>query len=282
MPKNERIMNGKKESEWEKIHRPAGHKIREGCRAKIHVPHDRADRDVIWQAVQDYQAEHGLEPFMDLDDLVVHADVVLDTCGYTDVYQKWAMVMLNNESAREALAEVPFRERLLLLPQCLRKKDICTATFDAMGLLCAACGACHILPFEDEAEYLGYATLVSEGTAAVMNVVQTGGVKAFVGVSCLSTLEKVFPFMSTFKIPAMAVPLLNDTCRFSEVDADWVQHYMNVRTPGAWDIPDEPFAYEPPEDIPVSKFDTPGIGTAKVDDKDPAAEPAAAASTGAG
>ena len=96
----DRMMNGKLESEWEQIHLPDDHVVREGCAAKTHVPQDRADRDVLWQAVKDYQQEVGLPPFMSQDMLAGHALLILVRAGYTDVYQKWTMVMLHNESER--------------------------------------------------------------------------------------------------------------------------------------------------------------------------------------
>jgi len=195
-----------------------------------------------------YQAETQLPPFLSQDMLAGHALLILERAGQPDVYQKWTMVMLHNETERPLLVDIPYNQRLMLLPQCLRKKGICTATFDAMGLLCNSCGACHIDPFLTEAEDLGYATLVSEGTAAVMSVVQSGQVAAFVGVSCLSTLEKVFPFMSTFKLPAIAVPLMQDDCMRTEVDADWVREYLYARAPGSEDIPPHcPFVRSEPD-----------------------------------
>jgi geranylgeranyl diphosphate synthase, type II len=245
MSRGKQVMNGKTELEWEKIHLPSGHKIMPGCKAEVHVPKKRSDRDALWAAIRDFVVRKGIPPFQSLQDLAIHADEILNLTGYDRVYHKWAMVMTHNETCREALTATPFNERLLLLPQCLRKRDVCTATFDAMGLLCNGCGACAIEPFQIEAERLGYATLVSEGTAAVMSVVQAGGVSAFLGVSCLSTLEKVFEFMSMFKVPSIAVPLLQDTCRYSECDADWLRQYMYSRTPGSADIVEEPFVYEP-------------------------------------
>ena len=41
-----------------------------------------------------------------------------------------------------------------------------------------------------EAERLGYAVLVAEGSALVMAMIQTGQIEAIVGVSCMPVLEK--------------------------------------------------------------------------------------------
>ena len=98
-------------------------------------------------------------------------------------------------SARARLAQVPFERRLLLMPKCLREENRCPAPFDEFGLLCKQCGLCSIQDFQTEAERLGYAVLVAEGSALVMAMIQTGQIEAIVGVSCLPVLEKTFPFV---------------------------------------------------------------------------------------
>jgi geranylgeranyl diphosphate synthase, type II len=75
-------------------------------------------------------------------------------------------VLLNNEVWREQLATVPYDRRLLLLPKCLRVEDKCPAPFDEFGLLCKQCGLCSIQDLQEEAERLGYAVLVAEGSAS--------------------------------------------------------------------------------------------------------------------
>jgi hypothetical protein len=93
---------------------------------------------------------------------------------------------------------------------------------DELGLLCAECGRCPTATFKREAEGLGYVVLISEGTAAVLAMVQSGKVEAFVGASCMSTLREVFPIVSLVGVPAVAIPLLCDGCENTGVDADWL------------------------------------------------------------
>ena len=44
----------------------------------------------------------------------------------------------------------------------------------------------------------------SAGSAIVMSIIQTGKIDAIVGVSCLSVLEKAFPYMESAAIPGVA------------------------------------------------------------------------------
>ena len=56
------------------------------------------------------------------------------------------------------------------------------------------------------AEDLGYAVLIAEGSPIVMTLIETGQIEAVVGVSCLSTLEKVFPYMEAGAVPRSRYP----------------------------------------------------------------------------
>jgi geranylgeranyl diphosphate synthase type II len=104
----------------------------------------------------------------------------------------------------------------------------CPAPFDEFGLLCKQCGLCTIQDLQAEAEKLGYAVLVAEGSAIVMSLIQTGKIEAIVGVSCLSVLERAFPYMEAAAVPGVAVPLLQDDCIDTTVDLDWVWDYIHL------------------------------------------------------
>jgi len=75
---------------------------------------------------------------------------------------------------RDTLATIPYERRLLLMPKCLRVEARCPAPFDEFGLLCKKCGLCSIQDLQTEAERLGYAVLVAEGSAIVMAIIETG------------------------------------------------------------------------------------------------------------
>jgi geranylgeranyl pyrophosphate synthase len=165
---------------------------------------------------------------MPAEELKVHANKVIAMLGCDLIYRDYIGVLLNNEMWRESLASVPFERRLLLLPKCLRVENKCPAPFDEFGLLCKQCGLCTIQDLQAEAEKLGYAVLVAEGSAIVMSLIQTGKIEAIVGVSCLSVLERAFPYMEAAAIPGVAVPLLQDDCIDTTVDLDWVWEYIHL------------------------------------------------------
>src|SRR5688572_16395952 len=195
---------------------------------KKNVPQTLAHRQRILQAVRNYVAEFNPVPPLPAPDLKVHADRVVERVACDPIYRDYIGVLINNEMWRESLASVPYERRLLLLTKCLRVESKCPAPFDEFGLLCKQCGLCTIQDLQSEAERLGYAVLVAEGSAIVMSLIQTGKIEAIVGVSCLSVLERAFPYMEAAAIPGVAVPLLQDDCIDTTVDLDWIWDYIHL------------------------------------------------------
>jgi geranylgeranyl diphosphate synthase type II len=192
------------------------------------IPQTKADRDRLLEAVRRGMARERAVPPLGMEDLRRRAGAALAEAGLPEAYLDYAVVVVNNESWRESLAAVPFERRLLLMPKCLREENRCPAPFDEFGLLCKQCGLCSIQDFQAEAERLGYAVLVAEGSALVMAMVQTGRIEAIVGISCMPVLEKTFPHVQAAAIPAVAVPLLQDDCVDTTVDIDWVWDYIHL------------------------------------------------------
>jgi geranylgeranyl pyrophosphate synthase len=197
---------------------------------QANIPHTLAERERLRAAIAGYVAANRerLVPPLVLDELKTHAGAVVAATGVNPVYVDYVGVLLSNEVWREQLATVPYERRLLLLPKCLRVEDKCPAPFDEFGLLCKQCGLCTIQDLQNEAERLGYAVLVAEGSAIVMSLIQTGKIDAIVGVSCLSVLERAFPYMEAAAVPGVAIPLLQDDCKDTTVDLDWVWDVIHL------------------------------------------------------
>jgi geranylgeranyl pyrophosphate synthase len=195
---------------------------------KKNIPQTPIQRNHFLHMVRNYVAEYNPVPPLSVEELKVHADRVVETLKCDSIYRDYIGVLINNEMWRETLASVPYERRLLLLPKCLRVESKCPAPFDEFGLLCKQCGLCTIQDLQSEAEKLGYAVLVAEGSAIVMSLIQTGKIEAIVGVSCLSVLERAFPYMEAAAIPGVAVPLLQDDCIDTTVDLDWIWEYIHL------------------------------------------------------
>jgi geranylgeranyl pyrophosphate synthase len=192
------------------------------------IPQSRSERERLRTRIRAFAALRKPVPPLRLEELRQLAGEFCNLEGVPAKYVDYVGVLLNSEVLRDALAAVPFERRLLLLPKCLREEEHCPAPFDEFGLLCKQCGLCSIQDLQEEAERLGYAVLVAEGSALVTALIATGKIEAIVGVSCLSVLEKAFPYMEAAAIPGVAIPLLQDDCKDVTVDLEWIWEVVHL------------------------------------------------------
>ncbi len=186
------------------------------------VPQTRKQRELILEVIRRYVAQIEPVPPLSLDELRQHTDAVMQQLGLDEKYRDFATILLNNETWRSTVRAIPYEKRLLLLPKCLRHAKECPAYIDEVGLLCEHCGRCVIDEFKRQAEQLGYAVLIAEGSPVVMSLIETGQIEGVVGVSCIATLEKVFPYMEAGAVPGIAIPLLRDGCANTFLDTEWL------------------------------------------------------------
>jgi geranylgeranyl diphosphate synthase type II len=186
------------------------------------IPAGKRQRDMVRGAVRDYIKQHTPVGPLSIEELRAHCRKVLDSAGIDEKYIDFTAVVFNNEVWRPILAKIKYERRLLLLPKCFRDTQNCQGDFDEVGLICAHCGRCLIHDFSTQAEQLGYSVLIAEGSPVVMSLIESGKIEAVVGVSCLNVLENVFPYMEAGAVPGVAVPLLYDGCKDTDVDMDWV------------------------------------------------------------
>ena len=196
--------------------------------AQANIPNELDARLALKRQTTTYVERVKPAPPLSLAELREHAGAMLDESGGDRTYLEYAAVLLNNALWREHLAAVPYERRLLLLPKCLRNASTCPACFDEFGLLCKHCGQCSLHDLTVEAERLGYAVLIAEGSTLVMRVIETAKIDAIVGVSCLNVLEKAFPYMESAAIPGVAIPLLQDDCRDTNVDLEWIWDVIHL------------------------------------------------------
>lgn len=202
------------------------------------VPAVAEARLQIRQAAAALAKDRTLIAPLPLEKLKTLGGEILRQLGLSGDYLPFTVVTLSNELWRPVVAKIPFNRRLLLLPQCLKNSQNCTAEIDSLGLLCRHCGRCSIDRFTRRAQQLGYAVLVAEGSPVVMALIESGQVQATIGVSCLSVLEKVFPYMEAGAVPGLAIPLLADGCKDTCFDEEWLLQAIEYYVPQATDIID--------------------------------------------
>ncbi len=191
------------------------------------VPVKKEIRDGIRKRVEEYFVQNPLMPPVSYNALWELAGSLIARFGWEPEHKAFVMVCCGNAIWRTVVASVPFNRRMLLLPQCLRSSTSCRAHEDGLGLLCAECGNCTIPDFINEAESLGYLTLVSEGTTIASRMVEDGKVDAIIGVGCMEVLQKMFSAVTKYSVPAIGIPLLTDGCVNTTADSSWIMEEIN-------------------------------------------------------
>ena len=193
------------------------------------VPEDAATREAIRAGAALLAAgfDRSRPPLR--EELERCGQIVLERLELPRRFLGFAMVAVSNGFWRPVMEAVPFHRRLFLLPHCLSDRAACAGTYDSIGLHCAGCGSCEIHALKTQAEQLGYAVIVAEGTSSVLHKVLDGDVDAIFGVACLDSLEKSFQHLVDLGVAHMAVPLLKDGCLDTEVEIDQIHALLTAR-----------------------------------------------------
>lgn len=141
-------------------------------------------------------------------------------------------VLSKNSANRELFALTPYKDRVLLLPQCLRASG-CQAPLDEEGYHCLGCGRCLIKEVKAEAEELGYKVFVLAGGSMVEKVFNKVKPKACLGVACLKEIVLGGIISEKKNVVAYAVPLTKDGCLNTSVDLLRLKTIIKLNTPKA-------------------------------------------------
>ena len=125
------------------------------------------------------------------------------------------------------LATIPAKERVLLLPHCLRHSNTCQAKYSKLGLECAECNPdCAINCLRSAALSLGYkGVCVAPGGRLAVNYVNDRRPQAIIAIACEKELEEgignVDGITKDGYSPVLVIlPLSRDGCVDTEVDLE--------------------------------------------------------------
>lgn len=190
---------------------------------KLIVPINGRARETIRQQVDQYFILNRILPPVSYHAIAEFADHLIEIHQWDRSFKAFVMVCCGNAVWRTVVSTVPFNRRMLMLPHCLKKSTMCRGSMDELGLLCRECGSCDISGFLQEAEELGYITVVTEGTTIARMLVESGKVDAIIGVGCMEVLQKMFEAVHAYSVPAIGVPLLTCGCVDTQADREWIK-----------------------------------------------------------
>lgn len=134
-----------------------------------------------------------------------------------------------NRSLIESFASTPYKERILLLPQCLRAKD-CPAELGKYGYECQECGRCNIKTIKQTTEKLGYkGTFILPGGSLAQKILLELKPKASLGVACSKELVLASFLCEKMGVVGQGVGLLRDGCINTLVDLTTLTNALKVR-----------------------------------------------------
>jgi len=139
-----------------------------------------------------------------------------------------AIVVRKNKEYASPFSSAGFKDRIIFLPQCLRRVDFCKAKESSSGYICRECGACTISKVIAEARRIGYKSVhILKGGRAVIRILDEQKPCAVVGVGC--DFEGALGIMECEKrkIPVQFIPLSKDGCFETEVDFEEIKSVLN-------------------------------------------------------
>jgi hypothetical protein len=139
------------------------------------------------------------------------------------------LVKLMNKVFYIRFANVPYSERALFLPQCLRNSD-CPAKLGADGIACVSCSReCSVKEAKREAEKLGYRVFIVPGGGFIKRLVLKYKPKAIVGVACLPEVMLGMDLLSKVRLPGQGVILLRSGCLNTVADMNELRAVLAIK-----------------------------------------------------
>jgi hypothetical protein len=140
------------------------------------------------------------------------------------------------EEEKQKIAEIPPRERVLLLPHCLRRTASCQGTYSKWGLECAGCREdCPVRILSEKARAMGYKGIcVAPGGSLALAFVKEKKPQGIIAVACEKELEmginevSSLPGFKNHSPTIVIVPLLKDGCIDTEVDVDYALQVLSL------------------------------------------------------
>ena len=149
-------------------------------------------------------------------------------------------VDIRNRLYTSAFSQIPYEERALFMPQCLRNPK-CQGITNEEGIQCTNCGKCGLGMLKTESEKLGYKFFIAPGGTLIKRMVKKYRPKAVLGVACTSEAIEGSEKLAAYGIPVQGVILSRDGCVNTRVDIiKLMERIKSYRTDGKYSIETDP------------------------------------------
>lgn len=141
--------------------------------------------------------------------------------GLSERLINYTHIEVRNRLAEFAFRRVPYKQRIVFLPQCLRNSAKCKAVMGEYGWACKKCGGCKVPEIEKAAKKLGYANVfVVPGGSMVHKIIKKHKPKGVIGVSCFPEMSMAIDQLRGSRIAPQGVLLLREGCKDTDVNLE--------------------------------------------------------------
>ncbi|MBN2015159.1 MAG: DUF116 domain-containing protein [Candidatus Altiarchaeota archaeon] len=169
-----------------------------------------------------------------MDSLYLPSRKIISLLGGNEKMIDIVNVEMRNMLLKKRFSEVPYGNRVVIVPQCLRSLE-CPAKFSSIeGAQCAKCGRCKVFEVTKKAESLGYkGVYIAPGGGFVRRIIGKIKPRAAIGIGCPVEVYWGMLELSNKGIPSQGVVLLRDGCVETDVNMEELFNVMEMRQDGS-------------------------------------------------
>jgi uncharacterized protein len=128
-------------------------------------------------------------------------------------------VSRKNKKMAKSFFSVPFAERMIFVPHCLRKTKACKAKEAGAYYVCEECGGCKIGQISRKGKELNYkGVFILKGGKILDKLIRDLKPKAVLGVACFFEGVQGIKQSEKNKVSVQFVPLTKDGCADTDTD----------------------------------------------------------------
>lgn len=168
-----------------------------------------------------------------LDLLYVPSRKIVSFVGGNEKMIDVVNIEMRNMLMKKRFSTVPYSDRVIILPQCLRSLE-CPAKFSSIeGATCAGCKKCKIFKITEKAEEMGYkGVYIAPGGGFVKRILKEVKPKAVIGVGCPVEVYWGLLEVTSRGLLGQGQLLLRDGCVLTDVELDEVFNLMEMYEDG--------------------------------------------------
>ncbi|MDR3071531.1 MAG: DUF116 domain-containing protein [Endomicrobium sp.] len=132
-----------------------------------------------------------------------------------------------NKFLAKKFSAVPFDDRIVFAPHCMRNTAVCSAVEESSYYICVGCGGCGISNIRNFVKELNYKALyVVKGARAIDKIVKEQKPKAIVGIACFFEGVQAGKMLKGSGMAAQFIPLTKDGCAATSTDLTKVEKIL--------------------------------------------------------